>query len=78
MRPIVQRLVDHLNRHPEVKKDFQAAFKTALHAGIPLFKEFDIQTFDDYINWYNTLLTWTPSEDVNGKKIYNVFCLVSN
>ncbi|KAI0708374.1 phosphatidylserine decarboxylase-domain-containing protein [Earliella scabrosa] len=72
---IVQELRDYLDAHPEFKKDFEESFQTAHGSGIREFDDYNIVTFDNYIDWYEYLLGWVPSEQRDGKFVYHVLCL---
>jgi phosphatidylserine decarboxylase len=73
MEDVMKELRDYLSRNRDFKVAFEAAFMLAKSMGIPQFKEY--HTFDDYLNFYQTMLTWTPSENVDGNKIYYQLCM---
>ncbi|KAI0770596.1 phosphatidylserine decarboxylase-domain-containing protein [Fomes fomentarius] len=72
---IVQKLRTYLAENADFKNDFQKSFDAALESGVREFDDFGIKTFDEYINWYETLLGWIPEEDKDGKFIYHTLCL---
>lgn len=72
---IVQQLRTYLAKDADFKNDFQKSFDAALESGIREFDDFNIKTFDDYINWYETLLGWIPEEHKDGQFIYRTLCL---
>jgi phosphatidylserine decarboxylase len=72
---IVQKLRDHLEQHPKLKQAFEESFKTASKLNIPQFTEYNIRTPADYLDFYEKLLRWTPSETSSGKNVYNHICM---
>ncbi|CAL1709658.1 unnamed protein product [Somion occarium] len=74
---IVQTLKDFLNNpvNDQFKKDFKQAFKLALTYDVPQFKEYGINTFDDYLNYMEDFLKWVPTENKDGKSVYYHICM---
>ncbi|KAI0073428.1 hypothetical protein K474DRAFT_1710710 [Panus rudis PR-1116 ss-1] len=74
---IVQELRDFLaaSDNTSFASDFKESFNKALNSGIREFEDFSIKTFDDYIDWYEYLLGWVPSEQQDGQFVYRVLCL---
>ncbi|HEX4302170.1 MAG TPA: phosphatidylserine decarboxylase [Rhizomicrobium sp.] len=71
MQPVVKKLVDLIASNGWTERFTRAVDKAASY-NIPSLH--DIKTFDDYIAWIDGLLTWVPSENHAGKKIYNHIC----
>ncbi len=71
----MQELRQYLADNPNFKADFQLSFNAALKSGIREFDDYSIKTFDDYIDWYEYLLGWVPSEQQDGQFVYHVLCL---
>ncbi|RPD78157.1 hypothetical protein L226DRAFT_520594 [Lentinus tigrinus ALCF2SS1-7] len=74
---IVQELRDflHATENADFKKDFEASFVAALHSGVREFEDYSIRTLADYLDWYEYLLGWVPSEQQDGQFVYHVICL---
>ena len=69
--PIVQKLLDHI--HSEGWSDlFNEAVTSAHQSGIAEMQS--TKTLQDYLTFINSLLRWVPSEDWQGKDIYNYLC----
>lgn len=77
MDPLVQSLVNYMIDNPKFGIDFAISFVKAVETGIDLFGEYNISNLTQYIDWYNSLLTWLPSENIDGTKILEILCLVS-
>jgi phosphatidylserine decarboxylase len=75
MGDVMQQLRNYLSSNPDFATAFEAAFEFAKAQNIPQFTEYGIETFQDYINYYETVLTWTPSETLDGKNIYYHLCM---
>ena len=73
----MQELRDFLEAsdNADFKKDFEASFLAALGSGIREFEDYSIKTLKDYVDWYEYLLGWVPSEQQDGKFVYRVLCL---
>ncbi|KAK7683786.1 hypothetical protein QCA50_013162 [Cerrena zonata] len=74
---IVDTLREYLAR-PENEvflQDFKQAFKDAKAYDIPQFEEYGIHTFDDYLAYLDTYLTWLPTENRDGKSVYYHICM---
>jgi len=54
-------------------RKFERAIQQARSSGIEEMKA--IKTWDDFLAWMNKLLTWVPTENIQGKDIYNHLCL---
>ncbi|KIM76105.1 hypothetical protein PILCRDRAFT_98788 [Piloderma croceum F 1598] len=61
--------------HPNFKADFEKSFRQARSQGIPQFDEYNLYTFDDYLNYCERFLKWTPSENSDGRSVYNHICM---
>ncbi|KAK7683785.1 hypothetical protein QCA50_013161 [Cerrena zonata] len=74
---IVDTLREFLARpdNEQFLADFKESFQTALTLDIPQFKKYGIRTFDDYINYYESYLTWIPTENNDGTCVYNHICM---
>ncbi|KAH9855378.1 phosphatidylserine decarboxylase-domain-containing protein [Lenzites betulinus] len=72
---IVQELRDYLYRNPEFKADFQESLNKALGYGIPEFAKEGIKTLSDYLDFYEGLLKWVPTENVDGTAVYYRLCM---
>lgn len=72
---IITDLRDHIRDHPDFGEAFSHAFNRAIRTGIPEFAANHIGTLDDYIKWYNAMLTWVPTENLSGTHIYSQLCL---
>ncbi|KAI0642013.1 phosphatidylserine decarboxylase-domain-containing protein [Trametes meyenii] len=71
---LLQSLRDHLTTHPQVRADFETAFTEAKESGVTLFEDWDIDTLDDYLNYYERFLKWVPTEQQDGRAVYNHIC----
>ena len=69
--PVVQELVDLIEANGW-NDDFEKAIARARKFNIPELD--DIQSLDDYLSWMNDLLYWVPSEDRQGREVYNHIC----
>lgn len=69
--PVVQELVD-LIRANHWEDAFQQAVDRAHRSGVIEMQ--DVKTTDDYLAFINGLLRWVPSENVQGRDIYNHLC----
>ncbi|RPD63998.1 hypothetical protein L227DRAFT_584442 [Lentinus tigrinus ALCF2SS1-6] len=65
----------HATENADFKKDFEASFVAALHSGVREFEDYSIRTLADYLDWYEYLLGWVPSEQQDGQFVYHVICL---
>ncbi|KAI0707076.1 phosphatidylserine decarboxylase-domain-containing protein [Earliella scabrosa] len=74
---IVQELRNFLDDpvNGQFRADFEESFYKALKKGIRDFDDYCIKTFDDYIDWYEYLLGWVPSDREDGQFVYHVLCL---
>jgi len=72
---VIRALRKYLRDNPDFKDAFELAFAIGKATGIPEFEEYHINTFDDYINFYNKLLTWIPSENLSGNNIMYHLCM---
>lgn len=72
---IVQRLRNYLNDQRFVEIEFERAFKKAKASGTPLFKNWGIDTVEDFLNYYEKYVKWVPTEEKDGRFIYNHICL---
>ncbi|TVY59354.1 Phosphatidylserine decarboxylase proenzyme [Lachnellula suecica] len=71
--PVMQDLIKKINEEPGWNARFENAIVEAKAWNILQMK--DIKTFSNFATWCNDLLTWVPSEDVQGKEIYNKLCM---
>lgn len=55
--------------------DFKRAFRVAKSYDIPQFEEYGINTFEDYLDYLDTFLTWVPTENKDGKSVYYHICM---
>lgn len=69
--PVVQELVE-LIRANRWEAAFQEAVNRAHNSGVVEMR--DVKTTADYLDFINGLLRWVPSENVQGKDIYNHLC----
>ncbi|KAI0790091.1 phosphatidylserine decarboxylase-domain-containing protein [Abortiporus biennis] len=74
---IVTVLRSYIDNNPVFRIAFKAAFKYAKSLNIEQLNDprFGIETFDDYIDWYEQTLTWVPFEDKTGRFIYDQIVL---
>jgi len=75
MSDIVQELRNYLSNNPDFKAAFEAAFEKALALNVPQLAESAIFTLNQYIDFYDTLLKWVPSENMDGNNIYYQLCI---
>ena len=66
---IVQRLVDHIDQN-NLRSAFEDAVKTALSYNIPELHTLGISSAETFFDYVNSLLTWVPQEDLEGKDVY--------
>lgn len=69
--PIVEDLI-HLIKKNKWEKDFEKAIKKAHSMNVPLLGK--VKNLESYLVWINEFLYWVPSENVQGKNIYNHLC----
>ena len=69
--PVVEELVDLMRTH-QWEAAFQEAVDLAHKSGVVEMR--DVKTTADYLAFINGLLRWVPSENVQGKDIYNHLC----
>ncbi|EIW55149.1 uncharacterized protein TRAVEDRAFT_51277 [Trametes versicolor FP-101664 SS1] len=74
---IVQKLRNYLNDQQFVQTEFARAFEMAKEKAGPLFEQFEIkiETVDDYLDYYDMLVKWVPTETKDGTYVYNHLCL---
>jgi phosphatidylserine decarboxylase len=72
---VMHKLRHHLSKHPDFAAAFEEAFELAKAKDVPQFAEYKIETFQDYINYYETMLKWTPTENFDGKNVYYHLCM---
>jgi len=75
MGHVMQQLRDYLSSNPDFAAAFEEAFNRAKAMDIPQFAEYKIETFRDYINYYETMLKWTPTENFDGRNVYYHLCM---
>ena len=75
MSDIVQQLRNYLNEHPRVYAAFNLAVEIAVRMGIPQLAKWQIHNLNDYLNFYEKLLNWVPTEKFDGKNIYYHLCI---
>ena len=69
--PIVEELVQLIQRHKWTKA-FTAAVHSAHESGIPEMA--DMRTIEDYLRFINGLVRWVPTENVQGRHVYDMLC----
>ncbi len=69
--PVVDELVEMIRTH-KWEAAFQQAVDLAHKSGVIEMR--DVKTTADYLGFINGLLRWVPSENVQGKDIYNHLC----
>lgn len=69
--PVVEELIVLIKKN-KWEKDFETAIKKASSMNVPLLDE--VTNLDKYLHWINRFLYWIPSENVQGKNIYNHLC----
>lgn len=75
MSTVMQRLRDYLKDNKEFKQAFEKSFELAQQYKIPQFAEYKLTTFDDYIKFYEDMLTWVPTENMDGSAVYYHLCV---
>lgn len=63
---IVQKLRNYLYDQQFVQPEFERAFEKAKDEAGPLFQQFKIETVEDYLNYYDKLVKWVPTETEDG------------
>jgi len=71
--PVMLELVKKISQKAGWQDSFEKAISQAKAWGIREMEH--IRNLDDFISWCNALLTWAPSENLQGKEIYNMLCL---
>ena len=69
--PVVEELVKIIKKN-KWEKDFEKAIKTANSKNVPLLKK--VTNLEQYLDWINDFLYWIPSENHQGKNIYDHLC----
>ncbi len=69
--PVVNELIALIKKN-NWEKSFEKAIKKANSYNVPLISE--VTNLESYLIWINRFLYWIPSEDVQGKNIYNHLC----
>ncbi|KAH9897859.1 phosphatidylserine decarboxylase-domain-containing protein [Cubamyces lactineus] len=72
---IVQQLIDYLDTHPDFAKDFRESFESAHRDNVAEFEEYNIHSFEDYLDYLDSFLNWVPCENKNGTAIYDRMCI---
>ncbi|KAI0642695.1 phosphatidylserine decarboxylase-domain-containing protein [Trametes meyenii] len=72
---IVQELRRYLDEHLDFKMDLTNSFNVAKAYELPVFKEWGLNTLDDYLDYYEDLLKWLPTENRFGNYVYENICL---
>ncbi|KAI0363528.1 hypothetical protein BV20DRAFT_121520 [Pilatotrama ljubarskyi] len=72
---VVQKLRDYLATHPDFERDFRESFAAALKDNVAEFEEYNIKTFEDYLDYYQSYLRWVPCENKDATAIYDHMCL---
>ena len=75
MSDLIKRLLNRLDDDEEFKWAFNEAFQWSRKLGVPQFAEYHINTLDDYINFYEKMLKWSPRENDTADNIYNHLCM---
>ena len=65
---------DYLLDNSTFRTDFEAGFDYAKSQNIQEFQDFDIKTFDDYLDWCESYVEWIPRENNDGKNVYHHLC----
>jgi phosphatidylserine decarboxylase len=71
LHPVVQELVTLIDDN-DWRDAFDQAIRHAEKYDIPQLR--DIRSLDDYLAYINGLLYWVPSENFEGREIYNRIC----
>ncbi|KAF8334008.1 phosphatidylserine decarboxylase-domain-containing protein [Cantharellus anzutake] len=72
---VVDHLRTYLKEHPDVFTAFELGVQIALRINVPQLKQFHIHNLNDYLNFYERLLHWIPTETFDGKNVYYHLCL---
>jgi len=77
MTDIVGQLRQYLSDYPMFEEAFKGSFEIAkgMEKDIPQFAEYNIHSFNDFIDFYDMMLSWTPSENSTGTNVYNHLCM---
>ena len=70
--PVVQELCDWVNGTPDRRVGFAEAISAATSKGVVEMQ--DIRYLSDWFNFLDSLLSWVPSESIDGTEIFNRFC----
>jgi phosphatidylserine decarboxylase len=71
LHPVVRELVELIIEN-KWQEDFERAVEDAAKYNIPQMA--DIRTGDDYLAYIDALLNWVPSENSQGREIYDRIC----
>ena len=74
MSTIMTTFRDYLLDNSTFRTDFEAAFDYAKSQNIQEFQDFEIKTFDDYLDWCESYVEWIPRENNDGKNVYHHLC----
>lgn len=69
--PVVEELIVLIKKN-KWEKAFETAIKKANSFNVPLLGE--VTSLDKYLVWINKFLFWIPSENIQGKNIYDHLC----
>lgn len=69
--PVVEELVALIRKH-KWEAAFEEAVTRAHNSGVVEMR--DVKTTKDYLDFINGMLRWIPSENYQGKDIYNHLC----
>lgn len=69
--PVVEELIVLIKKN-KWEKAFETAIKKANSFNVPLLGE--VTSLDKYLVWINKFLYWIPSENIQGKNIYDHLC----
>lgn len=73
--PIVQKLVDYLESKPEIRAEFERSLKDALSYDLKVFRDYGIETLDDYLGYMDKYVNWIPTEDFTGRNVVQHICV---
>lgn len=71
--PVVQELVLLVEKN-HWEKEFNQAIKKANSYNIAFLKKQNINNYEEYIYWINNFLHWIPTENFEGKNVYDYLC----
>ncbi|KAF8311921.1 phosphatidylserine decarboxylase-domain-containing protein [Cantharellus anzutake] len=75
MVDVVTELRQYLFANPDVYRAFALAVRIVLRMNIPQLEQLGIRSLNDYLDFYETLLNWVPTETSDGRNIYYHLCI---